>query len=212
MSGQRSAEWFAQRAGKFTSSRISELMGIKGLNDLGRTYAFDMAVELFEGRNLDEDFVSFDMQRGIDLEPLAFECFKELKKLDFLKVTESDFIKLNEDTGGSPDGHVSDNSGLEIKCPKPNKFFKLVCNNEIDAKYLDQMQHQMMCSNTIQTYFFNYIIYNGKPMYHEIIVLRNEERIELIKARIKEAVIIRDEYISQLESKQQWNVYEIEQA
>ena len=206
MSEQRSDDWFAQRVGKFTSSRISELMGIKGLNDLGRSYAFDMAVELFEGRNLDEDFVSFDMQRGIDLEPLAFECFKELKKLDFLKVTESDFIKLDENTGGSPDGHVPNNSGLEIKCPKPNKFFKLVLDNQIDTKYLDQMQHQMVCSGAIQTYFFNYIIYNGKPMHHEIIVLRNEERIELIKERIEEAVQIRDEFIIKLKNQNQYSL------
>ena len=39
-------EWFDQRLGKFTSSRIHELMGIKGLGKTGESYAFEISVSV----------------------------------------------------------------------------------------------------------------------------------------------------------------------
>jgi len=41
-------------------------------------------------------------------------------------------------------------------------------------------------------------------MYHEIIVKRDEERIELIKQRIEEATKLRDNYINELKNNIQW--------
>jgi exodeoxyribonuclease (lambda-induced) len=201
---QRTDEWFASRLGKFTSSRINDLMGIKGLGKTGETYAFELACEIVNGRNMDDDFVSFDMQRGIDLEPYAFEKFSELAAEDFLKVSQCGFFELDENTGGSPDGIVSDNSVLEIKCPKPNKFFRLVADNNIDQCYIDQMQHQMLVTGSIQAYFFNFCIYNGDPLYHQILVKRDQKRIDLMIERIAEATIIRNNFINQLNNNKQW--------
>jgi len=58
---QRSKEWFDQRAGRFTASRISELLGVKGLGLTGEGYAFEMAIEMAVGRDEEESFESFDM-------------------------------------------------------------------------------------------------------------------------------------------------------
>ena len=179
-------------------------MGIKGLGKTGETYAFELACEIVNGRNMDDDFVSFDMQRGIDLEPYAFEKFSELAAEDFLKVSQCGFFELDENTGGSPDGIVSDNSVLEIKCPKPNKFFRLVADNNIDQCYIDQMQHQMLVTGSIQAYFFNFCIYNGDPLYHQILVKRDQKRIDLMIERIAEATIIRNNFINQLNNNKQW--------
>lgn len=201
---QRTDNWFNERLGKFTSSRINDLMGIKGLGKTGETYAFELACEIVNGRNIDDDFVSFDMQRGIELEPLAFDKFAEIAAEDFLTVEKCGFIKLSEDTGGSPDGLVSDNSVLEIKCPKPNKFFRLVADNNIDQCYIDQMQHQMMVSGALQAYFFNFCIYNGQPLYHQVLVHRDQDRINLMFDRIAEATIIRNKFVEQLIKNRQW--------
>jgi exodeoxyribonuclease (lambda-induced) len=181
-------------------------MGIKGLGKTGETYAFEMAVEICNGIDLSDDYTSFDMQRGIELEPLAFNKFAELKEVDFLSVIKCDFFELNKDTGGSPDGLVSDNSVLEIKCPKPNKFFRLVCDDVIDPCYVDQMQHQMFVTATERAYFFNYIIYNGIPYWHEIVVNRDQARIDLMKERINEAVAIRDQFVEAINNKKQWSL------
>lgn len=201
---QRSPEWFDIRRGKITSSRIHELMGIKGLGKTGESYAFELTVELVEGKDLEDDYVSFDMTRGIELEPYAFDKFAEIIEPDFLTVRKSGFWYVNENTGGSPDGIVSDRGVLEIKCPKPNKFFRLVCDDVIDSCYVDQMQHQMWQTASERAHFLNYCIYNGEPLWHHIIVPRDEKRIDLMKARIDEAVIIRDKLVEQLITKRQW--------
>jgi putative phage-type endonuclease len=203
---QRSDEWFEMRKGRFTASEINKLLGVKGLGLTGESYAFEKAVESVYGLSDDENFVTFDMQRGIDQEPLAFAKFKELKALDFIDVQECVFFPFGEHAGASPDGLVGTDAILEIKCPKRNKFFKLVANgeSEIDKNYIAQMQHQMLCTNSNKAHFFNYLIENGKEYWHEIIIERDEVMIELIKERIKLATEIKLNYISKLKLNKQY--------
>lgn len=197
---QRSDDWFKLRQGRFTASRITELLGIKGLGLTGENYAFEKAVEIVFGVDEDDKFVTYDMQRGITLEPLAFRKFKELKELEFIEVKESYFFPFTDDAGASPDGLVGSDAILEIKAPQSKKFFKLVAKgiDAIDQIYIDQMQMQMLCSNSQRCHFFNYIIFKGQEMWHEIIVERDEKRIEFIKERLKEAVKLRNEFVEYL--------------
>ena len=200
---QRSKEWFDVRLGRFTASQIDSLLGIKGLGLTGESYIFEKAVETVFGKDESDDFTSYDMQRGIDLEPIAFAKFKELKELEFVEVNETSFFCLGDHAGASPDGLVGNDSILEIKCPRPNKFFKLVKDNQIDKCYTSQMQMQMLCTNSKRAHFFNYIIFNGVEIWHEIIVERDEAIIKLIKDRLEEAVIIKKEFMQYLiENKQ----------
>lgn len=203
---QRSKEWFAVREGRFTASRIGELLGVKGLGLTGENYAFEKATELVYGVDEEENFETFDMKRGTELEPIAFRKFKELKEFDFLDVQEATFFPLGDNAGSSPDGLVGHDEILEIKCPRSTKFFKLVAQGKevIDKGYLDQMQMQMLCTNSKRCYFFNYIIFRGREMWHEIIIDRDEERIELIKKRIEEATKLRNEFVEYLTNNQQF--------
>jgi len=162
---QRSKEWFNMRLGRFTASQVDSLLGIKGLGLTGESYIFEKAVEIVFGADEEESFVSFDMQRGTELEPIAFAKFKELKALDFIDVQETYFFPFGEHAGASPDGLVGKDAILEIKCPRPNKFFKLVKDNQIDKQYISQMQMQMLCTNSKKAHFFNYIIFNGIEMW-----------------------------------------------
>jgi exodeoxyribonuclease (lambda-induced) len=200
---QRSNEWFEQRAGRFTASEIYKLMGVKGLGLTGEDYAFQKACEIVFGRNEDDNFMSFDMQRGVELEPIAFEKFKDI---NFYDVKNAVFFPFGESAGASPDGLVNDDSILEIKCPKPLKIFGLINGDEIDKNYLFQMQMQMLCTNSVRCYFFNYGIYNGIEIYHEIIVERDEAVIEKIKERIIEATKLRDEYVVNLKKNIQFDL------
>lgn len=199
---QRSPEWFKAREGRFTSSRMSELLGIQGLGKTGLTYCHEKAVEKLFGRDEEESYVSHDMQRGVTLEPVAFEIFKELKGLEFIDVREAEFFPYGSDSGSSPDGLVGKDEVLEIKCPRPDKFFNIVSKGikVVDKKYIVQMQHQMMCTNSKRCHFMNYIVYNNEPMHHIIVIERDETMIALMKERIDEAVIIRDLHIKDLTS------------
>jgi len=222
---QRSKEWRKAREGRFTASRASELLTtgrrdmtpeemeeykakepkgrrktIDCIGDSLYTYALEAAGEVLFGYDESKDFVSFDMQRGIDLEPVAFEHFKAKKELLFLDVEEVGFVPYKDYAGASSDGYVSDNSGLEIKCPNRVNYLKIVTQgiDAVDPKYIDQMQMQMLCTNSVKAYFFNYIIFNGVEMWHEIEVQRDEQRIELIKERIEEAIKIKQDLIEYL--------------
>jgi putative phage-type endonuclease len=203
---QRTTDWRNARIGKFTASEIHKLMGIKGLGDTGKSYAFDKAVEELFGE-VKDNYVSFDMNRGIELEPMAFNKFKDLKELEFLEVEKCGFFS-SKFHGASPDGLVSDDAILEIKCPNATTFFKLVVDSEIDKKYYYQMQHQMLVTGRSKAYFFNYYIFDGIEYWHEIIVERDEKTCELIESRILEAEQIKQDYINKLKSNKQWKSQE----
>jgi len=200
---QRIETWKQQRYGKFTASEIVKILGVRGLGETGKNYAIDKAIEALYGE-FEENYISYDMQNGIDTEPLAFAKFKELKSLEFLEVTNCGFFDNCEHSGASPDGLVSDDAILEIKCPKSSTFFKLVATNEVDAKYYAQMQMQMMSTNRNKAYFFNYLIHDGTEYHHEIIVERDEVIIEKIKERLQEVIEIKTEYINKIKLNKQW--------
>ena len=200
---QRSNEWFDIRLGRFTASEIHKLMGVQGLGETGKTYAIEKAIEVISGKNEDE-IISQDLKRGIELESLAFNKFKEIKFYEFLNVENTSFFEFGEHSGASPDGLVSNNSTLEIKCPRDLKFFKIVADGKIDNTYIWQMQHQMLCAEKEQTYFFNYILNKGKEYWHEIIVPRDENKIDLIKKRLEEAIEIKLNYIEKITANKQW--------
>lgn len=206
---QRSKEWFDARKGKFTASCISRLMGKETLQktkDAIENYAFEKAIEIVYGIDEEDTYVSADMQRGITYEPLAFQKFKELKEEDFIEVKEATFFPYGTDAGASPDGIVGNDACLEIKCPRPPKFFKLVAKGkvEIDDNYMWQMQFQMLCTNSNRCHFFNYIIYNGREMWHEIVVERDQEMIDTIISRIEQAAKLRNEFVQYLIENQQF--------
>jgi len=202
---QRSNEWYKERLGKFTASEIYKLMGQKGLGKTGESYCFEKACEIVYGIDEENNLETFDMKRGILLEPLAFRKFEELKYEEFIDVIKCSFFKFCDNSGASPDGLVGSNGILEIKCPQSNKFFGIVKDgiNAIDDKYIFQMQMQMLATKRDEAYFFNYIVFNSKEMYHEIVVKRDEKIIDTMKERIEQAIKIRNEYINQLKEKQQ---------
>jgi hypothetical protein len=200
---QRIDSWYLERQGKFTARESYKLMGVKGLGETGKTYAIEKAIEQLFGSTQD-DYISYDMQRGIDLEPLAFAKFADLKSLDFINVFTCGFMSKDENSGSSPDGLTTDRAVLEIKCPKVDTFMKLVVSNEINKNYFYQMQKQIDDTDSDKAYFFNYCVIDGVEYYHEIVVNRCQTTIDLINERIKEAVEIKNEFIKQLNKNKQW--------
>ena len=205
---QRSNEWFKIREGRFTASKINRLLGKEGLAKTKQsidTYAFEKAIETVYGRE-EDTYISDDMKRGVIQEPLAFNIFKGIKECEFLTVEEVGFFEYGKHAGASPDGLVSDNSNLEIKCPRRNKFFKIVANgiNEVDKDYIAQQQMQMLCTDTEKSYFLNYYLENNIEYWHEIIVERDEKMIDLIKKRILVATEIKLDYIEKINKNSQW--------
>ena len=165
---QRTDDWFELRKGKFTASKADNLLGkltLKRTKDKIEHYAQIKAGELYFGLSQEENYISKDMQRGIDLEPLAFGKFQDRMRNDFLDAFESEFVIINEHAGASPDGLVSNGDNLEIKCPTIETFNKLVLTEEINPKYFAQMQMQMLATNASQPAMLcqGYVLMNVEP-------------------------------------------------
>ena len=206
---QRSEEWFKIREGRFTASQIYRLLGketLKATQNSIKNYAHECAVDEVFGKEPEMEYLPEDMRRGVEFEPLAFSKFQELKELEFLQVSEVGFFEFGKNAGASPDGMVSNNSILEIKCPRRAKFFKYVINgaDEIELKYMAQMQMQMLCTDAKKAYFMNYIIDKGVERWHIIEVERDEEMIDLIKSRIELATAYKIEYINTIKENKQF--------
>lgn len=225
---QRSPEWYKQRAKKFTASKILSLCadGSRKMTEEElaqhkidfpksrktttwdvpeglKTYALEKAIEFFVDPE-EDTYLSEAVEEGKEKEPLAFEKFSALKAVDFLTVEEAEFISKDGVSGSSPDGLVSNNSVLEIKCPSKTTFFRVVLTGEIDKKYFFQMQKQMKDTGASQCYYFVYFIQDGEEYWHEILVKRCEDTIKLIEERILIAVELRDKYVEQIKKNAQW--------
>ncbi len=203
---QRTEEWYNIRSTRFTASDILDICAASkdGITAGMITKAMSKAVEHFLGVEEQPEYLPKAMQLGVDNEPFAFKKFSELKALEFLEVTECGFYEDGLNSGSSPDGIVSDNSTLEIKCLDRDNFFRVIATGEISKKFMFQMQKQMHDTKTHQCYLFNYYIHEGEELWHEIIVKRNEEIIDLIQSRIKIGSELRDSYIAQISKNKQF--------
>lgn len=206
---QRSNEWHKQRLGRFTASEVHALMGLKGLGETGLSLARKKAQEIVFGRDEKWNISTWDMQRGIEQEALAFEIFKDKKVQEFIEVEKATFFPLGSNSGASPDGMVGSDAILEIKCPRPEKFFKLieVGIEGIDKEYIYQMQLQMECTNSARCHFFNYLEWKEEQLTHEIIVNYDKTIVEVILKRIDEAAKERDRIVKELIKNCQFKVH-----
>lgn len=201
---QRSQQWHEQRKFRFTGSKISNLLGKQGLGKTGETYIFEVVFNsMFP--DLEEGFISQDMQTGIEREKHAFDKLTEILGKQFITTEKCGFFPYEDYGGASPDGLTSDDGVIEIKCPKAKTFFEVVRTNNIDPTYYDQMQMEMLSANRSKAYYFNYFIdLNGIEYWHLIIVPRDEQRINFIKERIKQAGDLALMYKMQLEKNRQF--------
>lgn len=115
---QYSPEWWEARRGIPTASSLDKIVTPKlEPSKQAQKYAFELAAEKVAGINKIQ-FQNEAMQRGLELEEEARK-FLELKlNVDIKKVgfIVEDFESGNE-FGCSPDGLVSNDIGIEIKCP-----------------------------------------------------------------------------------------------
>ena len=143
---QRTPEWFAQRVGKATASRIHHIITRTktGWGAKREDYAADLVIELLTGLPA-PSFKSPEMQWGIDNEAAGRDAYRATV---FEEVTEAGFVihPAISDAGASPDGYVGENGLVEIKCPKTSTHIEAITKEYIQPQYLTQMQFQMACT------------------------------------------------------------------
>jgi hypothetical protein len=147
---QRSPEWFAARAGRLTGSKawlVTDFLktGAKGESAKRRDYRLQLVCERLTGLAQEDGdgFVNDAMQRGIDLEPMAFAAYEALTGSVALRTGFLAHTSLM--VGCSLDGHVDAFAGvLEIKCPKTATHLTYWRGKgEAPADHLPQIIHNM---------------------------------------------------------------------
>jgi putative phage-type endonuclease len=143
---QGTSDWYAQRLGKVTASRVADVIGRTktGYAASRANYAAELLVERLTGTPT-PSFTNAAMQWGVDNEPLARAAYAQTMGVD---VYETSFVDHPEIamSGASPDGLVLEDGLVEIKCPNTATHLETLESGAIPARYLTQMQWQMACT------------------------------------------------------------------
>lgn len=140
---QGTPEWFEQRRGKVTASRIADLMAKtkSGYSTSRQNYLMQLLCERLTGK-VEEGYKSTAMQRGNDLEAEARNWYQLETGESVEEVSFIDHPKINF-AGASPDGLVGAEGLIEIKCPNTATHIETLRKKEPIDRYYKQMQWQM---------------------------------------------------------------------
>lgn len=143
---QRTDEWFAARLGKVTGSRISDVMSktTSGYSATRANYMAQLICERLTGVKA-ASFTSAAMEWGVENEPFAVAAYEAKAGLFVEPVgfIQHPTIAL---AGTSPDGFAAHDGLVEIKCPNSATHIDTLINQDVDNKYIKQMQWQMACT------------------------------------------------------------------
>lgn len=161
---QGTDEWFAARRGLVTASVISKLLTATlkvANNDTSRGLALTLTAERITG-NIDPSFLSADMWRGVEDEPVARDLYAER----YAPVEQLGFIV--RDFGGyrigySPDGLVGDDGLIECK----SRLQKIHLQTILDDRVPDENMAQLQCGLLVSgRAWIDYVSYcGGMPLW-----------------------------------------------
>jgi putative phage-type endonuclease len=186
MMEQGTEEWFTIRIGKVTASRVADVIAKTktGYSATRDNYMAQLVCERLTGQK-GESFSNAAMQHGTDTEPLARAAYEALR--DIL-VDEVGFVPHPSIimAGASPDGLVSDDGLLEIKCPNTATHIETLLSQSVPGKYNTQMQFQMACTGRQWCDFVSFD--NRLPNELQLFVKRVPRDNEFIKQMEDEVV------------------------
>ena len=196
---QKSEAWHEARAGRITGTRFKALLA----GESTATYkdlVTNIACEIITGKQ-EETYVSADMEKGIELEPVARGLYEELFGI---RVAEIGFIIPDEDNrfhewvGVSLDGLLPDKGDLEIKCPKFKTHLDYIEGNKLPTEYRYQVQGQLFVTGLDYCDFMSYAenmkpfiirVYPDRELFKEF-----ETRLDKLIIEVKQKLINYNKY------------------
>jgi len=153
---QRTEEWFKQRLGKVTASKISDVIAKtkSGPSASRENYSTQLTLERLTGQQA-EFYTNAAMEWGTATEPQArsaYELYREVL-VDEVGFIDHPTIAMS---GASPDGFVGEDGLVEIKCPESKTQMETLLNQKVPTKYMPQMQWQMACTGRKWCDFVSY--------------------------------------------------------
>lgn len=143
---QGSIEWFAERCGKVTASRVADVVARTktGFGASRANYMAQLVAERLTGI-VAESFSNAAMQWGTDMEPEARATYEFFTNAT---VEVASFVPHPSiaETGASPDGYVGADGLVEIKCPNTATHIETLLGGSVAGKYVTQIQWQLACT------------------------------------------------------------------
>lgn len=179
---QGTQEWLDARLGKVTGSNLVNVMMTPDKAGY-RNYMAALICERLTGAS--EEFVKTKaMERGTELEPEARarymietgEIVQEVGLIDHPTISMF---------GISPDGLVSQDGGLEIKCPNTATHLDTIESGKPKREYILQMQAAMACTGRK---WWDFVSYDNRLPEHLSFFMVRIERDEAMITEIEMAV------------------------
>ena len=170
---QRSEEWFQQRKGRITGSRVGAILGLSPW----QKPADVLRAMVREYHGAPSEFLgSVATDHGNNNEHRALLAFM---RETGLAVEQCGFFPYGELMGASPDGLTSDGGVLEIKAPyslRNGGDFKSISEQ---PHYFAQVQMEMLATGRTHAYFAQYVAPKGDPLSHDYVPEQiSVERVE----------------------------------
>jgi putative phage-type endonuclease len=191
MSEQQTEQWFTDRLGKVTASRLADVLAKTktGYSASRANYMTQLVLERIT-KTRAESYSNAAMEWGVTQEPFARAAYETHTGQ---MVEEVGFIQHPdiEDAGASPDGLVGDDGMVEIKCPSSSTALECWLihaqgGNPVDAKYYAQMQFQMRCADRS---WCDYVVFDPRmPAKAQLFVFRVQRNAEFLKIAEDEVI------------------------
>ena len=134
-------EWKELRHGKIGGSTTKEIMSKyeKPITECAAFYTL-LSEQMEDFDPFTNEFTSFSMQRGNELEP---EARTEYERITGIEMAQFGWIEIDSFVGISPDGwNIKLKKAIEIKCPAANTYAKYLLNfDEFLSDYVWQLVH-----------------------------------------------------------------------
>lgn len=146
MTEQGTPEWYAERVGNLTASRVADATA-KTRSGYGASRANLMAeliAERLSGSPY-QGFTSAAIEWGKATEPQARAAYEFAQDVTVELVGYVTHPTIPR-AGASPDGYVGHDGLVEFKCPNTSTHLETLLGQNVPEKYMKQMQWQMACT------------------------------------------------------------------
>jgi putative phage-type endonuclease len=205
---QGTPQWFAARAGRATASRIADIMAKtkSGPSASRANYAAQLVCERLTGVTA-ETFTNAAMAWGVETEARARDAYRihalcEVEECGFI---EHPTVAMS---GASPDGLVSHDGLVEIKCPNSATHIDTLLGKSVPAKYRTQIMWQLACTGRVWCDFVSYdprlpetmSLYVERVHRDDVAIAEMEREVTAFLAEVHDKVTaLRNTYEPQLE-------------
>ena len=182
---QGEPEWFKARIGSIGGSSIASVVA-GGQGKMRKSLLYTLAGEILSGVKY-EGYRNADMDRGVEQEADARNVYAMEREVEVVQVG---LVKQNEFRHFSPDGLISTDGMIEIKCVIPKVQVETIDTGKIDGGYIKQIQWGLFIC---KRYWADFISWSPLVVDCPIWIKRVERDEKLIKELIDGAEKFTDE-------------------